>query len=264
MSEENVFEKYRKLKEIIRSYANVAVAFSGGVDSSLLLYAAGDALNRGNVIALHGRSCLNEDDSKVDQYYNKYIRKYARLKVIDLKPLSWPNFVCNDEKRCYHCKKRTYSEFMVNMKEEGIKILLDGTNIDDLNDYRPGMLVIKELDVKTPLVQVGLNKKGIRFLARTFGLPNHSTPSNSCLATRLKYSPIITEKELKKVAEIELKFEKMGYKGCRVRPEKESVFVEIRQEDFVNFIQKHNRIRVEGICHNYGYNKVFLDITGRC
>lgn len=263
MSEENVFQKYGKLKEIIGSYANVAVAFSGGVDSSLLLYAAGDTLNRGNILALHGRSCLNDNDSNIDQYYNEYIKQYARLKVINLNPLSWSDFVCNDDKRCYQCKKKTYTEFIVYMNKEGFEILLDGTNVDDLNEYRPGMLVLEELDVKTPFVQAGLKKKEIRFLARTFGLPNHSTPSNSCLATRLKYSSIITKEGLQRVAEIELELEKIGFIGCRVRPTKKSVIIELRQQDFVEFVQKHNRMKVKGICEKSGYSKIFLDIAGR-
>lgn len=263
MPEKNVFQKYEKLKGILRSYANVAIAFSGGVDSSLLLYAAGDVLDRENVMALHGRSCLNEFESKVEQYYNNYIKKYARLKVIDLDPFSWSNFVCNDEKRCYHCKKKTYSEFLVNMKKEGMNILLDGTNIDDLNEYRPGLSVLKELGVKTPLVEAGLKKKEIRFLARTFGLPNHSTPSNSCLATRLKHRPTIMKEDLQRVAKIEGNLEKNGFFGCRVRPKKKTIYIEVRQQDFVKFVQRHNRLQVQSICKKLGYTEVFLDIAGR-
>jgi len=149
------------------------------------------------------------------------------------------------------------------MKKEGIGFLLDGTNIDDLNEDRPGLAVLKELDIKTPLVDASLNKEEVRFLARSFGLPNHDTPSNSCLATRLSDMSTIEQKDMLLVAELEKELKKMGFTGCRARLKPRSVSIEIRQQDFLNFVQRHNRLQVQNICGKLGYKKVFLELSGR-
>lgn len=266
MSKENketIFEKYEKLKHRLRSYESVGVAFSGGVDSSLLLFAAGETLGKKKVTAYHGRSALNSYETGIEDFYIKNFQHIAHLKVIDLQPLTWPEFVSNDQRRCYFCKKRTYLHFFGELEKDGRNTLIDGTNVDDLGEDRPGLAVISEFDVKTPLADVLFTKKEIRFLARTFGLPNHDQSANSCLATRIQFAQEIHSEHLEKVKIMEESLKKMDFYGSRARPQGARVIIEIREQDYRKFIQRNNRLEFSKLCAGLGFSKVLLDIKGR-
>jgi pyridinium-3,5-biscarboxylic acid mononucleotide sulfurtransferase len=260
---DNIFEKYEGLKHLIRSYKKVGVAFSGGIDSSLLLLATGEVLGKSNVVALHGRSQLSYDESEVETLYQTHFSSSAQLKIIELFPLTWPEFVNNDNKRCYYCKKMTYTAFKNHLSEIGVEILLDGTNFEDLCQNRAGLPVLRELDIRTPLADKQFRKKEIRFLAKMLGLPNYNLSSNSCLATRLSFLPKVDENSLLLVKKLEAELKKMGFKGCRARPDALRVVIELRQQDFIKFSYKHNRLKVVKLCRKYGFDTVFLDILGR-
>jgi len=258
-----IFNKYEKVKHLIRPLAKVAVAYSGGVDSSLLLYASIEALGYSNVVAIHGRSCLNISEEGVDEIHQRNFIQHKKLVIIDLKPLGWPDFIENDKKRCYYCKKKTYQSFRDYLAEQGDIILLDGTNTDDLLEERAGLVVLKEMKVRTPLADAGLNKKDVRFLARKFNLSNYNSPSNSCLATRLSFLSTIDSNKLKIVERIEDQLKKMGFFGCRVKPYQDMIIIEVRQQDYVKISQRHNRIAIIGVCNTLGFNRVLLDLKGR-
>lgn len=259
----SVFTKYENLKCIIHQYGKVGVAFSGGIDSSLLVFAAGQALGRENVLALHGKSDLSGFSTHAEDFFKQSLSQNATLVIVQLNPLSWPDFVENDAKRCYYCKKRTYTEFLRILQDKGVSVLLDGGNQDDLLESRPGAAVLDELQVKTPLEQAGLHKTEIRFLAHCFNLPNYNMPSNSCLATRLQFMPAVDRNNLEIVRSIEEKLHAEGFSGCRVRPEGQRIILELRQQDYIGISYKYKRIKVNEICKKAGFSKVLVDIQGR-
>lgn len=256
-------EKYERLKHILRSMKKIAVAFSGGVDSSLLLYAALEVRGDEAVYALHARSVLTATDSEIVEFHAKNFRDHKNLIIFHVDPLSWPEFIEQSGKRCYFCKKRTYAEFLTFTKKLDECELIDGTNRDDLQEFRPGLDAVSEYSVKTPLIEAGLGKKEIRFLAQLFGLENYNTPSNSCLATRLFNTEKIEKSNLTAIKEIEKKLKKIGFIGCRAKIQGSDIVIELRNQDFNNFSQRHNRIAVIRVCRKYGFEKVLLDIAGR-
>ncbi|MEE4241518.1 MAG: ATP-dependent sacrificial sulfur transferase LarE [Desulfopila sp.] len=258
-----LFEKYDELKSLIKKYTTVGVAFSGGIDSSLLVLIAVKVLGAENVVALHGRSVLSCDESAVTKTFHQNFHSSVELKVIELNPLTWPEFVSNDDKRCYFCKRKTYTAFKKHLCGVGVETLLDGTNFDDLYSNRAGLPVLDELDIKTPLAEAGFRKKEIRFLAKILGLQNYNLPSDSCLATRLQSLPSIDNESLFVVKNLETYIKNIGFKGCRVKPDKSSVVIELRQQDIVKFSHKHNRLNILKICRRFGFSTVYLDIQGR-
>ena len=178
-------------------------------------------------------------------------------------PLALKSFVNNDAKRCYHCKKMTYSRFQQFLAAKQISVLMDGTNCDDLQEERAGLAVLQELSVVTPLVDAGIGKQEIRMLARSFDLPNHSTPSNSCLATRLQYAPNITQEGVELVEEIEKFLKNLAFSGCRVKPRDNALYIEVRDQDMAKFMRKHNRLMILNRCAELGFAQIFVNINGR-
>ena len=242
----NCERRYRQLCAILARYSGqgkVAVAYSGGVDSSLLAHAALRTLGSENVLVLHGLSqllarydlALVQDDLDRDS-----ILKQACCQVL-VDPLLWPEFVENTEQRCYHCKRRLYSLFLEEIKAAGGSVVMDGTNCDDRMSVRPGLRAIEELGVIVPLEEAGLGKQEIRSLSKHLGLPAHDRLSNSCLATRIPTLTPISPGLLRSVEKGEELLRGMGFYGCRVRPQKKGVVLHLCDQDF-------NRLADRGVC----------------
>ncbi len=258
-------KKYSALEGIIRKYKKVAIAFSGGVDSTLLLYTAGKVLGRDKVLALHAISCLNspQDIEDANNLYQNYCAHISRFKEIELHPLLWKEFVINNEDRCYFCKKRIYSIFKMEMEKDGGEVMLDGTNKDDLKDHRPGFRAIRELAVHTPLLEAGLNKQEIRKIVKDLELPNYNLPSNSCLATRVENNTAVSEDLLKVICEAEHYMKERGLLGCRVRPRGKNVVLEVQSKDIENITQRTIRISIMHYFQSIGFDNIVLNLQGR-
>ena len=265
----HLHEKADILRNILRGYEKVAVAFSGGVDSSLLLKCALSTLGAGNVLVLFGRSeLLKAADLQRGESWlreNGYPRG-VDLEIIPLHPLTWKEVVNNPDDRCYRCKLRIYSRFREHMEKRGYTLLLDGTNIDDVKKRRPGLRANLELGVKMPLVEAGFDKADVRGYSHELGLTNWNLPSASCLATRIPHGVQITEERLRLIEEWERGIEKLGFIGCRVRMDKDCediLYIEIAGIQFEALVKTDIRIAMLRFFQNCGIRKVFIDLEGR-
>ena len=258
-------DKFDLLIRSLTSYRKLAIAFSGGVDSTLLLHAALTAIGSKNVIALYARSTLTSVASRAGSslVFTRNFPHAMAMREIEVTPLSWPEFIVNDNNRCYYCKKRMYSLFKEAMKVGGYTTLADGTNIDDQLDDRPGLRAGSELQVITPLADVGLTKFEIRRVAKELGLSNYDLPSNSCLATRISHNTPITETTLHVVELAEVFLHNHGFIGCRVRLQRFCTIVEVREQDVIAFVEPANRTQVQSYFHSLQLPPVALSLKGR-
>ena len=251
-------EKIAKLKEILSSMENALVAYSGGIDSTLLLKVAQDILGdrtAGLIVispTLPGREL---DEARETALYLgfKLIEKFSR-------EMELPVFVANTDRRCYFCKDHRYQMLNEYAAEHGYQNLLDGSNADDLGDYRPGKQAALEQSVRSPLQEAGFTKKEIRNLAQELDLPNWSKPSSACLASRIPYGTEITLDLLKQVEAAENYLSDLGLREYRVRHHHDIARIEIPPQDF-NLLIEH-RLGINQYFKELGFIYVTLDIKG--
>ncbi|MCL1980040.1 MAG: ATP-dependent sacrificial sulfur transferase LarE [Proteobacteria bacterium] len=266
---QSVEAKYEQLKSIINGYGQVAIAFSGGVDSSLLLKCALDTLGPGKVLALFARSELltaAEIDHAVQWPQVNGYGQTMMISAIELRPLTWPQFMTNGENRCYFCKFRIYSFFRATMEHHGFSWLIDGTNLDDLKAHRPGLRAIRELEVRMPLVEAGFDKADVRLASQQLGLATWNHPSSSCLATRIPTGMRITSERLQQVTMLENGMLQLGLVGCRVRlcaDSEHEVHLEIRSQDFARLAESEFRMTLFHFFLQHSITKVLLPLSGR-
>lgn len=218
-------QKLLELKDIITNMGKVAIGFSGGVDSTLLAKVAYDVLgDKALCITLHEALHSSEEIEE-----SKELAKFIGIKqVIITKNIIEQDFIkSNPYDRCYYCKSSIFSTIKEIAKEHEISYIIDGSNVDDLDDYRPGMKAIKELEVRSPLRESGLTKSEIRQLSKKLGLSTYAKPAFACLASRIPYKDEITVEKLRMVEEAEKFIRSKGLKQIRVRHHGEIARIEI-------------------------------------
>jgi uncharacterized protein len=265
MSKRSEEQKYIRLLESLGKMDRVVVAFSGGIDSTLLLYAAIESLGPIRVTAVTAvseivPSIAAENCRKV---FNTHFSKTISLNEITADPLKWENFTENDKNRCYLCKKNLYSQILQLFCKQSGAILLDGTNFDDLSDDRPGYAALQELEIPTPLANAKLKKTEIRYLAREFGLINFAKPSNSCLATRISRGTPLDLRLLEAIDEAERFLFELGFDGCRVRPMEMFTLLEVQETDFQSICARGLRRKITDRFKSLHLNSVALSFIGR-
>lgn len=253
-------EKQGRLKELLRGYGRVAIAFSGGVDSSYLLKAAHDALGD-NVLAVTAtsESYPKRELDEARAFTQKYCIKHI---IIESEELDIDGFAQNPLNRCYLCKKELYAKIAKVAKENGIAIIAEGSNVDDLGDYRPGLKAIAEAGVKSPLQAVGLTKEELRSLSREMGLETHDKPSFACLSSRFPYGETITKEKLAMVDGAEQYLLDHGFTQVRVRHHGDVARIEVLPKEAGRLLTAKMAEDVYTAFKKLGFTYTAVDIRG--
>ncbi|MDE6314714.1 MAG: ATP-dependent sacrificial sulfur transferase LarE [Lachnospiraceae bacterium] len=260
-----IHEKYQRLQEYLRALGSVAVAFSSGVDSAFLLKAAADTLGTEKVMAVTASSCFFPErelkEAKAFCGENGIRHMVCEIQVMDIQGLRQ-----NPKNRCYLCKHALFEHIIEIAQKNHINAVVEGSNMDDNKDYRPGMAAIKELGIQSPLCHAQLYKKEIRELSREFQLPTWKKPSFACLATRFVYGETISEERLKMVDKAEQMLLDMNFHQVRVRVHGQGAGtiarIEILPEEFARFMQEENRVKIYQYLKETGFSYVTLDLGG--
>lgn len=253
-------DKYRALLELLSQMGPCAVMFSGGVDSAFLLAAAVEALGTG-AVAVTGRSPVHPA-SEHREAVALAVALGARQIVVDTREMDNEEFVANPPQRCGVCKAGIVEEVWSVAKQEGLGAVLDGSNADDLGDFRPGMEAAHRLGVRSPLQELGFTKEEIRSLSREMGLPTWDKPSFACLASRIPYGERITEERLNRVERSEASLREMGLAQLRVRDHGDVARVELAPDDIERMAAPGRRARIVEALKQAGYRYVSLDLVG--
>lgn len=257
---ENTLAKYEKLKSIIKDCGKIAIAFSGGVDSTFLTKVAKDVLGE-NAVAVTISSILVTDDElkEADDFCKAENIEHL---IYNADVLSIPRFENNPPDRCYICKKAIFTNVQNLVGERGISVIAEGTNVDDDGDYRPGMRAIKELGVRSPLKEAGLTKAEIRELSCMLGLKTWNKPSCACLASRFAYGEVINKDKLDMIYSAECYIRSLGFEQFRVRLQDGIARIELRPADIQKFIENGIKDKVSEKLHALGFKYVSLDLDG--
>ena len=253
-------ERLERLRAILRALGRVVVAYSGGVDSSLLLRVAHETLGEGAIGAI-GRSdsyAERELELALDQ-----ARAFGvKVEVVSTGELADPRFRSNPQDRCYYCKDELYRELSELASRFGAAAILDGTIADDLSDHRPGRRAAAEREVRSPLAELGFMKADVRAAAAHYGLSSADKPASPCLASRIPYGTEITRENLDRVERAEEALRALGFADLRVRHYGDTARIEVPIEQLPKMIVPEVRGRVIEGLKAAGYLRVTLDLEG--
>ncbi len=253
-------EKYNRLKKQLKDLGSICVAFSGGVDSTLLLYVAHEVLgDKAMGITVRASMHSSREMVEAEEFITNIGVKHLFIKANEY---SIPEFVANEKDRCYHCKKAIFTKIKELAGEAGIPHVADGSIADDVFDYRPGMIALGELEIISPLKDAGLSKEEVRLLSKQLNLPTWNKPSMACLASRIPYGVPITPEKLAIVEKGELYLLDHGFTQFRVRYHGDIARIEIMPDEQGKFLEPSFISQTVKFFKEIGFIYVTFDLEG--
>jgi uncharacterized protein len=260
VQEEPLIEKLRRLQGLIKELGSVVVAFSGGIDSTVVLKVAYETLGARAIGVTAVSPTFPEIELQAARRLGAEIG--ARHVIIETDQLEIEDFVRNDAGRCYHCKTDLYRALERLQRELTCSAMVDGTNVDDLHDDRPGILAARVWNVRSPLVEANLTKREVRALAKELGLSNWDKPAAACLSSRIPRGTPITLKKLTRVEQAEAVLFREGFRQFRVRDHDNIARIEVDAEEIGMLQHQERRARISARLKEVGFRFVTLDLEG--
>lgn len=252
--------KFERLKAYLKSLGSIAIGFSGGVDSSFLIKVAKECLGEKAIaVTADSPSLPRRELKEAKEFAEKYAVRHIIVKTDEL---SLKEYSQNPPNRCYYCKRKIFLLIQKTAKENGIEYIAEGSNMDDLGDYRPGLKAAAEIGTVSPLREAKLTKSDIRELSKRMGLSTWNKPSFACLASRIPYGSVITEEKLETIDKAEQFLYDLGFTQFRVRHYGETARIELLNEEMPKIFENDNREKITAQLKKLGFSYVTLDLSG--